>query len=145
MLAVYYGNILAGFLPLFHPKKNPLTSLECEQLAISCSLLKREPILAPDHKLNHWWLIRWVHLKCAHECGFLRKCIQLTSKISPLIMSIFLPSLVWRKWNVFRLSRAAISSHEWPKVTSGWKWHRMSNKNHWFVLTNQWRWTMSFS
>ena len=60
-------------------------------------------------------------------------------------MSICLPSLVSRKWNGFCLSRGAISSHEWPKVTSGWKWHRVRSKNHWIVLTNQWRWTMSFS
>ena len=60
-------------------------------------------------------------------------------------MSICLPSLVWRKWNGFCLSRGAISSHEWPKVTSGWKWHRVRSKNHWIVFINQWRWTMSFS
>ena len=60
-------------------------------------------------------------------------------------MSICLPSLVWRKWNGFCLSRGAISSQEWPKVTSGWKWHRVWSKNHWIVFTNQWRWTMIFS
>ena len=52
-------------------------------------------------------------------------------------MSICLSTLVLRKWNGFCLSRGAISSHEWPKVTSGWKWHRVRGKNHWIVLTNQ--------
>ena len=59
-------------------------------------------------------------------------------------MSICLPSLVWRKWNGFCPSWGVISSHEWPKFTSGWKWHRVWSKNHWIVFTNQWRWTWVF-
>ena len=45
---------------------------------------------------------------------------------------------------VFVFSRGAISSHEWPKVTSGWKWHQVWSKNHLIVFTNQWRWTWVF-
>ena len=45
----------------------------------------------------------------------------------------------------FCLSRGAISSHEWLKVTCAWKWHWVSSKNHWIVFVNQWRWTISFS
>ena len=38
-----------------------------------------------------------------------------------IYLSICLPSLVWIEIIGFCLSQGAISSHEWPKVTSGWK------------------------
>ena len=43
------------------------------------------------------------------------------------------------------LSRSAISSHKWPKVTTSCKWLWVRSKNHWIIFVNQWRWTMSIS
>ena len=49
--------------------------------------------------------------------------------------SLFTSTGWWRQFNGFYFSLGAISSHSWPSVTRGWKWHLVRDKNHFIFFT----------
>ena len=49
--------------------------------------------------------------------------------------SLFTSTGWWRQFNGFYFSLGAISSHSWPSVTRGWKWHLVRDKNHFIFST----------
>ena len=49
--------------------------------------------------------------------------------------SLFISTGWLRQFNGFYFSLGAISSHSWPSVTRGWKWHLVRDKNHFIFLT----------
>ena len=130
----HLGNIL-----VFASHSN---DIKCWTLEFNGIRTKSNPFLQTWTPQKHCWPVAW---------SFPWPLQQMVSYIGnnnykqPTEMSIYLPSLVLRKWNGFWLSWGVISSQEWLKVTSGWKWHWVRSKNHWIVFINQWRWTMSFS
>ena len=49
--------------------------------------------------------------------------------------SLFTSTGLWRQFNGFYFTLGAISSHSWPSVTRGWKWHLVRDKNHFIFFT----------
>ena len=49
--------------------------------------------------------------------------------------SLFTSTGWWRQFNGFYFTLGAISSHSWPLVTRGWKWHLLRDKNHFIFFT----------
>ena len=49
--------------------------------------------------------------------------------------SLFTSTGWWRQFNGFYFTLSAISSHSWPSVTRGWKWHLVRDQNNLVFFT----------